>query len=352
MVEGIYCLQIFFPSRLHVKVPASFEFQQNGRIFIMNIVRHVSSLMINDLDNKIVNETSPPFQLLKSNIEVSSKTLASRSQDEQIVFHVLDYSQHNYKEIYSKNFTELSLLFESTKGADNIAIAQNALDYFIASYRIVFNDVLTLPLEKYTYVGRIYKEAFSFYTNAELKLPFDQRFKVNRTVTLKVKQVLFPFWNTDGKKFEVNSQENTQLLQTFFNNKTQPDPISEYHLKALEEFHIYKNYKYSFIESWTAIEIAITRYLKEVKISKGISKNKISSYETEVGISYLLNIELSLVHPMSNTQYFKDLVGKVDHIRKKRNKLIHENQIITEEIAKQALDAAVEIFNFLGYKRP
>ena len=121
-------------------------------------------------------------------------------------------------------------------------------------------------------------------------------------------------------------------------------------LKAREELYIHKNYKYSFIESWTALEISIVNYLKKIKLEKGISKNKIDTYESEIGISYLLNIELPLVQADSS-QSFKDLISSVDAVRKMRNKLIHENRNISESEAINALEVVIKFVNYLGFKR-
>jgi hypothetical protein len=45
------------------------------------------------------------------------------------------------------------------------------------------------------------------------------------------------------------------------------------------------------------------------------------------------------------------MLGKIDGVRKLRNKLIHENQSIGEADALKAMSIATECLNFLGYKK-
>ena len=121
-------------------------------------------------------------------------------------------------------------------------------------------------------------------------------------------------------------------------------------MKAKEELYIHANYKYSFIESWTALEISIVRLLRKIKLEKGISKKKIDDFESEVGISYLLNIELPLIFSLQDAD-LKELVTKVDAVRKLRNKVIHESREISQEDAVLALNTAIAFLNKIEYKK-
>ena len=64
----------------------------------------------------------------------------------------------------------------------------------------------------------------------------------------------------------------------------------------------------------------------------------------------MLNIELPLVHS-DNSPKFKELIGKVDGIRKLRNKVIHENRDISEEEVRNAVTVAIEFINYLRYRK-
>ncbi len=103
------------------------------------------------------------------------------------------------------------------------------------------------------------------------------------------------------------------------------------------------------MESWTGLEIAIVNFLKEKKLQKGVSKNKIESFETEIGISYLINIELQLVADV-NDQRLKDLIAEMNKLRKLRNDVIHENRIVTRENAEEAISILGKFLNYIAYK--
>ena len=233
------------------------------------------------------------------------------------------------------------------KTKKNVEIGRKGLDYFIESYRMVSGDVLTLTLNKVTYVSTVIKEYFHPYSAEELNLAKEDRNKVSREFKLGVKQVGFPFWNTQGKRLLTDESKIASNLSDFFKNKTKPTSLSEFILKAREELYVHKNYKYSFIETWTSLEIGIVSLLRKRKLEKGISKNKIDDFESEVGISYLLNIELPLTHQV-NDEIFKPLLSKVDAIRKLRNKVIHENRNISFEDAENAFKTAIEFLHYLG----
>jgi hypothetical protein len=142
---------------------------------------------------------------------------------------------------------------------------------------------------------------------------------------LGIKQVRFRFWDTQGQRLQSDETKIAAALNDFFKKNSQTSALQEFFLKAREELEVHKNYKYAFIEVWTALEVAIVSYLKNAKLAKGISKNKLDDLEGEVGISYLLSIELPLVHP-TNDETFKKHITRVDAIRKLRNKVIHENK--------------------------
>lgn len=350
---GCYYLHFFYPSHLFLEYAPPFLFELESIQYAVIVTRHLSSLITNDYDNKIVHVESEnekhKYEPEKKEIGISDKSLVVTLEG-NVINYAIDYSKHLFREFYSKDYTEIIISFETTEKAKNTDLAQKAMNFFIDSYRLVSNDILTLTLDKMPYVSNVFKEYFHPYTQEELKLPKEKRSVISRAVNLGVKTVRFPFWNTQGKKFQTDPKKNAENLVKFFNEKKTPDVLSEFVLKAREELYIHKNYKYSFIESWTTLEIAIASILKKIKLEKGISKNKIDMYEGEVGISYLLNIELPLVYT-PNDEVFKKLISRVDGVRKIRNKVIHENRSITEQEAIDALTTCIEFLNHMGYKK-
>jgi len=357
---GCYYLHVFYPSHLFLETGRAYIFLFQGRHFSVLISQNLKSLIINDFNNRIIvdeeaskehsDPTIPKKHKLENNEISIAKGLLGITLEGDVVSYMLDSYKHLYKEFYYKNYTEIIIAFETEPSTENQALAEKALNYFINSYRTVTDDVLTLPLNKTLYVSNIFKEYFYKYTNEELSLTSEQRLTTSREAAFGLKTVRMPYWNTQGKTFDTNENINSQNLKVFFNEQKTPHAYHEYILKAREELYIHNNYKYSFIESWTTLEVAITSILKTIKLKKGISKKKIEDLEGEVGISYLLNIELPLVHE-NNDARFKDLIGRVDSIRKIRNKVIHENRDINQEEAGSALSIAIEFLNYFGFKK-
>jgi hypothetical protein len=347
---GCYYLHIFYPSHLYINQKLPFDFELDGVLYSVLIIKNLKSLIINDFNNFIIsskdNEGVPHCRLNKKEVDIGKDSYCVQLDDGHVSY-VIDGSKNLYTEFYTKDYTEVVIFFEADKQSDNIAIGRKGLDYFIDCYRIVSGDVLTLPLGKATYVSTVTKEFFYTYTEDELQLPKEERNKVNRAFKLGIKQVTFPFWNTQGARIALDETNIATSLSNFFKEKSQTGTLQEFLLKAREELHVHKNYKYAFIETWTTLEAAIIKYLRSAKLAKGISKNKIDDFESEVGISYLLNVELPLIHER-NDETFKILVGKIDAIRKLRNRVIHQNKGITHDEAENAYNTTLEFLDYLG----
>lgn len=347
---GCYYLHIFYPSHIYLNQKSPFEFDFDGNKYSVIVIKTLRSLITNDFNNKMVghidSEGLHHHELVKKEINLSKNSLVITLDDGNIAY-ALDNQKNLYTEFYTKDYTELVLFFETKKDPNNITTARKALDYFIDSYRMVSGDVLTLPLNKATYVSTVTKEYFYSYSEEDLKLPKEDRNKVSREFKLGVKQMTLPFWDTQGKRVLSDETKVAESLSEYFKKGTKPGVLQEFLLKAREELHVHKNYKYAFIETWTTLEIAISSYLRNTKLTKGISKNKIDDFESEVGISYLINIELPLIHS-TNDEYFKSLIAKVDSIRKLRNKVIHQNREINMTEAENAYETALEFLDYMG----
>ncbi|RNI33578.1 hypothetical protein EFY79_18320 [Hanamia caeni] len=347
---GCYYFHIFYPSHIYINQKSPFDFEFEDYNYSVIIIKTLRSLITNDFNNKIVghtdNEGLRHHELIKKEIDLGKGSLVIEFTDGNIAY-ALDNRKHLYTEFYTKDYTEIVLLFESTKKADNISIARKALDYFIDCYRHVSGDVLTLSITKTTYVSIVTKEYFYIYSEDELKLPKEDRNKISREFKLGVKQMTLPFWGTQGKRLQSDETKIAADLTDFFKKKSKTNSLQEFLLRAREELNVHKNYKYAFIETWTSLEVAIVSYLRKAKLAKGISKNKIDDFESQVGISYLLNIELPLIHK-TNDENFKIFIRKVDAIRKLRNKVIHQNKDITPTEAENAYQITLEFLNYMG----
>ncbi len=346
---GCYFLHIYYPSQIYLEQPSRFAFEFENEHFSVLIIKTLKSLVINDFDNEILSkyvDEKPFHELKKKNIELGERSFVTVFDNGSIGY-AINPEKNLYTEFYPKDYTEVIVSFESQRKDDNVSTVLKALSYFIESYRFVSGDLFTLDLSKTTSVSMVTRDYFHTYSDIELKMPKEERSIISREVLFGLRQVRFPFWNTQGKTLLVDKKKVSANLANHFKNRIPSDALADFLLRAREELHVHKNYKYAFIETWTALEIAIVNFLKNVKLKKGISKTKIEAYESEVGISYLLNIELPLIH-QTNDDRFKMIIGKVDAIRKLRNKVIHENRDINFEQAQNAHEVAMEFFTLHG----
>jgi hypothetical protein len=348
--QGCYYLHIYYPSKISLETKDAFIFVFKETEYHLKVIKTLQSVITNDFNNsfEITNTEAgiPEHRLLKSDVNIEKGAYVTIFDDHTIGY-AINSEKNLYTEFYSKDYTELVLLFESNKNETNIEIAINALEYFINSYRMVSGDVLTLPLSKINFVSRVIKDYFHEYSLQELGLPKQQRMESSREIRFHLRTVMFPFWDTQGKRLKTDTEKVSSKLKVFFATNTKTSALSEFILKAREELHVHKNYKYSFIETWTSLEIGISTYLHKKKLEKGISKTKVDDFETEVGISYLLNIELPLIFPSADEK-LKTFIGQVDGIRKLRNKVIHKNRDISLSEAEHAFETAITFLNYLG----
>lgn len=350
---GCYYLHIFYPSKLYLIQERPFEFELDEIKFAIKINNQLKSLIINDFDNKLLSERikneTVKYKLESREITLSDKTLAIII-DNSFPTYLIDFGKHLYKDIYSKDYTELIVLFECTQSESNHEIAMKALDYFINSYRIISEDVLTLSLDKMPFISRVTRDYFYTYSSEELNLPREERIRGARGLKLNVRTCGMPFWNTQGKVFATDEKKNATSLSNYFSSSGKPDMLSEFILKAREELYVNNNYKYSFLESWTVLEIAIVNILNIRKIKKGISKKKMDDFEKDIGISYLLNIELPLTQEVNDGK-FKALVSRVNSVRKLRNDVIHKNRGISLDEAREALDTTIDFLDYMNIRK-
>lgn len=98
------------------------------------------------------------------------------------------------------------------------------------------------------------------------------------------------------------------------------------------------------------MEQIVFHTLKQIKLSKGISNTTIKNFSKDIGISYMINVELPLVFEEYETH--RQLFQDVDKIRKKRNDVVHSNEDVSEEEAKFAVETSYKLYTLLNKVQP
>ena len=120
--------------------------------------------------------------------------------------------------------------------------------------------------------------------------------------------------------------------------------------KAYEELDLHQNYKYALLESFITAEMVISKFLREIKLSKGVSKGKLKEYKSEVGIGYQTNIELPAF--LDNlTPNERKILGEINRIRSIRNDVVHEGKAVSEKEALDAVNATASLISMLDERK-
>lgn len=346
--EGCFYTHIFYPAELCLETDMQFEFSFKERTILLKVLRSVHSLLINDFDNsmspKVNNGGIHHFSLQKDKIVTSPNSAIVKDSLDNILY-VIEESKVLYREFYRKAHTELILWFDADRASNNLEFAKEALDFFINTYRHVSGDIFALPLSRLTYLSNVTKSYFHLYDEDERR--DINRLKKTREFVLGINQFAIPFWNTQGRKIQKSKEEvSNSVLEHFKAGNTISD-VSSYLLRAREELEVLRNYKYSLLETWVAIEVAVIAFLKRKKMEKGVSNKKLKDFESKVPFSYLINVELHLVVDVDDDAFHKS-IDKINEIRKLRNDVVHKNKIVNYEDASSAFRAAIEFLGYLG----
>lgn len=344
--KGCIYYQIFYPGflTLNDRFHCYFKFKSEMRsILIREKIKAVSA---SDLSNnvKFIEQDGKKNAILYSPIELPENSLRIEYNDTNYI--IIDTDKHHYKIFRPEYFTDMIISFESNGNEDSRVVGE-ILNEFINSYRYSTNNFwIQKPSDIFGY-GLVYKEHYHQYSKEELSITDQkQRLFQKREINFVIKQVGFPsaLYNDNFTAEDIN--QHSESLQNFLSTNPKRTFQKETYLKAQQDLIVYKNFKYSFLQCFFVIETITSEFLDKKKSESGISNKKLKELKSEVGISYMLNIEIPLVvNGLSPKQ--KELIGKVGSLRKKRNDIVHNSADVSEEEAQNALVITQEYLNFI-----
>ncbi len=117
-------------------------------------------------------------------------------------------------------------------------------------------------------------------------------------------------------------------------------------LRAFEELSVNENPKWALLDAFMMMELAAARFVNDAKIAKGVSKTKLEEYRRDIGISYMLNVDLPLLLcPLSVKE--RQTIQEADAVRHTRNKVVHAGGVVSKEAALHAISAANNLLDLL-----
>ncbi len=250
MEKGIRYVALNYPGLIALKEKKIFILEYEGTTFSVLIHSHQLALKILDFDNKIENKTidNKIKYSLKSEIkgEIEIDNNFSIQKDE--FTYILNYKKNKYRTYNDLYYTELVIQYEVVDTKDDVLnnlVFDKLLHFFINSYRLSTSDFsIQLPINIKD--DLIIREYIITYTKNELDLPFDERFKLSRSLQVGFKQFRLPLFLGNKSLNDKDLEGNTQLVENFIksNNLLENEEIL---LKAKEEFEINMNYKYALL---------------------------------------------------------------------------------------------------------
>jgi hypothetical protein len=305
-------------------------------------------MQIIDYDNGI---NKIPISEKEAKHELKKKIEEIRQNAIVVEYNSTEYFIYELKEHYNRIFqsdycTEIIITFDADNN-DEDDFAHEALRYFIREYRLATKNYWVLEPDDLVIGNNVLLTYFHQYSDSERKIPVKDRLRLKRNISLGIKQFRLQSNRFNNNFSLTDIEKHAELLDKRLQENNIHEFFEESLIRATQEIKIFNNYKYGFLELFFIIESCIVDFLTDEKLKLGISNKKIKEFRTEVGISYLINIELPLVlRNIEDTD--KEMLNKIDVMRKKRNDLVHNRGDITNVEANDALDVTVAFVNMLS----
>jgi hypothetical protein len=328
------------------------EIVVNGKIAIAAINRRINALTIDDFSNGIEFTQSgersiPKLKLPITNID--EHICAFDGTPDRLLF-LVDTTRHDYRQFTIRAFSEILISWEIDDtdriGDEDLLFHTSILEKLIRSYRHVSRDVSVVMPDRLLRDIPMRMVAVAAYSDAELQMASKERLLRPRPLRFGIKQASFAEFLRYLPKINPETEINTALIAERLKTETPFDEAYEDLLRAFEELSINENPKWALLDVFMATELAIAQFVNKAKIAKGVSKAKLEDFRRDIGISYMINVDLPLVlHPLAVNE--RKIIQNVDAVRKKRNDVVHEGAAVSKEEALFAINAASDLFKLL-----
>lgn len=349
-----------YPGDFGLKSGFNVLFSYQGKDIGIRVNDVWKGIEIADLSNSFTEQKIDQKQII--NIQAPVNHISAKNLG--IVFEgfglglVLDYGTVPYRFFRQIVYTNIVVSFEtnetSFQASQDIKWAKEALKYFIENYRIIFNNVNIRDISSLNYNETYVLEvAFTKHDYDFENISVIERIKKPRVIISNIKElnldghgVLSPF---DTKERDLEKMESA-LKATL--KKGLPISFTRQAInKASEEFTVRKNYKYALLEAFIAVESSLSDLVRTYKLSIGISKKTLDNFIISVPFSYLLNVEFKMIFTSHITADKRDLLSRIDQVRRKRNKIVHESEEVTREEGLNAITACNEFASWIDELR-
>jgi len=348
-MNGFRQLVIIYPGYISLPENNPIFFVLNEINVFASVLEHIEVVQIVDFRNALKKNRKGKVTLRKSIKNFSDNNFIVEYKIDGVPkLNVYEYKLDSEKVVSTEFYTIFTIAYEISDvkkiSDEENNFADLLLNEFIHSYKHIAKDSrIRLPND----IGHrpmIIKEALIEYSEEEKKKSVYERMLSDRELHVGIKT--FTAFNPKESLPQETSKiaENYRILQKFFYQGNSVKPEFRLLSKAYEELDLNRNYKYSFLESFIVAEGVISKVLRQIKLSKGVSNKKLKDFEKDLGISYQINIELPLLlENITNSE--RQILGDIDKVRKIRNDVVHNNASVSEETAIETLNSVQKLLD-------
>ncbi|MBK8814521.1 MAG: hypothetical protein IPN42_02970 [Methylococcaceae bacterium] len=353
-MQGISYYHVLYPGYISLPERKAYLLNIDNKEVMIAVHNHIEALKIVDFDNSLLPEESGAFVLKyplekvsKNNINVIYEMEPANTTRQ----YVMEFEKHLPRTFATEFYTQLTIAYEISD-INNITKKEEqffeiAIREFLHSYRHISGDSRVRLYDDAANDRMVLKNSNVAYSEDDKQLPVQERLLKPRELILGLKS----FTALKPRESVPNTKEAVKL-----NGKNLSSFVLEGNLvsdefrllaKAHEELDINLNAKFALLESFIVAELAISKALYGVKRKAGVSKKKLDEYETEVSISYMINVELpAFLDHITNQE--RQTLGEIDRIRKLRNEAMHKGKPVTQEQALLSINACSNLLYLLN----
>jgi len=350
MARGVLYVRSLYPGDIDVQEKKFFEMAVDGSLGVILVNRHIVALSINDFRNgiEIVNEGERRVPKLKVQITTIDQNLSLFDGSPDRLLCLLDYTRLDYR--HGRAFSEILIAFEiaetETIGDKELEFHNAVLEKFIRLYRHVSRDVSILMPDRLLRDKPISMVSAIPYSKEELQISVKERLRQPRALQFGVKRLDFTEFAKYLPKTNPEPEANTLAIEARLSTGLPCDESYDGLLRAFEELAVNENPKWALLDAFMVLELAAARFINEAKIAKGVSKKKLEEFHRDIGISYMLNVDLPLfLFPLSEKE--RQTIQEADAVRRTRNKVVHAGGVVSKEEALHAINAASNLLDLL-----
>lgn len=349
---GALYTELIYPGYISLNNKQWFDFTYKNKLIGIAIDRHIESVNAIDFNNDLKEgkPSRPLYEVDGKGLKIDYDTGPLNCHRRVLVDHF------EGRVLFTKYHTVLLVVHESFKKEKSYVdemLYTEVIDYFICKYRSIANDV-SIPLSSEFQSNRYYtRRYFHKFTGSDNKLSLKDKLFSPRNLSLSLGVFKFHDLAESVPTYDENSivkiSNNLKKLLSsdslLNSNKTKESII-----RIGRDISVYNNFKFGLLDSFIVCESLISIFLRDFKITKGVSKNKLDDYEKEIPVSYLINIELpSFISDMTEKE--KQLIGDLNRLRKLRNDVVHKNKDVNENDALFAFNTLQGVHMLIEERR-